>query len=307
MDSPDDIFSERKVFSYLKPYQIMSIKSYYRQPTYCDFDLRINLIQNSLSLAEKNINQDIFKVIETYFKYEIEDFNVIFLLSTLVTKINEYISDINGVNVDFTTKLNLHKTMYDQEAAQYQNNKTIFISLAFPFERIYDYSGLRLLETTYLPQISSLMPGVDLFVNFDDFWAGVIPPDDPTYDPNVVNSSAKVIACPIHIGTDNTGPITGYYFIRNDYQLNIELQLYFSDDGTAKTGPVGDWIDVITFVGREVTANINENLFFTDMDYGYLDLVYPGLDSTSWQNITRGVNIPFDGYTMPRLRSVKFI
>jgi len=287
-----------KIFSYLKPYQIMSIKSYFRQPVYCDFDFKVNLIQNNLALAEKDINQEVFNIIKSYFDKEVEDFDNNFLLSVLISKINEYTSDIRGVNINFTNSLVYHRTMFDYKLSEFNpNNHTIFTSLALPFERIYDLNNNLELDTKYLPQISCSY--YDLFVDFNNFWTG--------NGTNTPTSHSKVIGCPIHHGTDNTGDIVGYYFIRNDYQMNIEIQLYFSENGsdiTQSDDKINEFIDLTL---NPLTANIKEMDFFTDEQFGYLDLVYPGLETSDWQNITKGVNLPFTGYTLPRLHSVKFL
>jgi len=289
------------VFTYLEPFQIMSLRSYYRQPVYCDFDIKINLIQNNISVSQREINYEVFNIVKNHFDTSIEDFNTQFILSTLVAKITELSQHIDGLNITFSNKLILHPVMYDAKLKEFDvNQKTIMIKLAFPFERIYDLSTFDLIPT-FLPQIKKYGDGPDIFVDFDAFWTG-----DGTEAPTV---GSKVIAAPIHLGTDNTGDIVGYYFIRNDYQMDIEIELYFSDDGTIKTNPSPDISDYIDFVtpGKQLQANIKESDFFIDSDYGYLELIYPGLESTDWQNITTGQNLPFTGYTIPRLNSVKFL
>jgi hypothetical protein len=297
--SDDSNSTVSKIFAYLKPYQIMAIHSAYRQPVYCDFEFRINLLQNSLSRSQTSINKDVFDIVDKYFNLEVEKFNSIFLLSTLISKISEYMSDINGVNIDFITKLNLHPYMYDYNLSKYDSKiKNIFIPLAFPFENIYDIENNNQLTTKYLPQISC--DEYPLYVDFDSFWTRDQTPGDPVY------SSDEVIACPIHKGTDDTGYIVGYYFIRNDYQMNIEIQLYFSDDGSVKTGPQGNF-EFIDLSVKPVDGNIREEDFFLESSYGFLNLIYPSIDTQDWNNPLPDVNIPFNGYSIPRLKSVEFI
>jgi len=88
--------------------------------------------------------------------------------------------------------------------------------------------------------------------------------------------------------------------------LNIEIQLYFSDDGSVKSGPEGDFegIDLSLY---PVDGNIKEDEFFVHSNYGYLNLTYPGFESTDWLNITQNMNIPFEGNVIPRLHSVRFL
>ena len=292
---------ERNIFSYLEPYQMISITTFFRQPVYCDFDIKIYFIQNNIAVSQREINYEVFKIIESFFNNEMDGFEKQFLLSNLVSKITEFTPNIDGLNIDFDTKLTLHKTMYDQKLSKYDNNqKTIYCSLGFPFERIYDINTFELI-TTFLPQISSLSAAAPLFVDFDAFWV-----EDGT---DIPTKGHAIIAAPIHLGTDNTGDIVGYYIIRNDYQLDIEIELYFSDDGTIKTtySPgLSNFLDFAT-AGKELQANIKEEDFFIDSDYGYLQLVYPGVESVDWQNITKGKNLPFTRYTTPRLNSVKYL
>ena len=291
--------STSKVFTYLKPNKIMSIENTFRQPIYCDFEFRVNLLQNTISVNYQEVNQKVFDIISNYFYLEIEKFDSIFLLSTLISKISEYISDINGVNIDFKNKLVLHPYLYDYELSKFNSDiKNMFISLAFPFENIYDIENNNQLTTKYLPQISC--DDYPLYVDFDAFWTRDQDAGDPVY------VTDEVIGCPIHAGTDNTGHIVGYYFIRNDYQMNIEIQLYFSDDGSLKTGPQGDF-EFIDLTKYPVTANIKEDEFFVNSGYGFLNLVYPNIDTQDWHNVEPGVNIPFTKYTLPRLKSVEFI
>jgi hypothetical protein len=286
-----------KILSAIKPYQIMTLKTFWRQPVYCNFDLRVQLLQHSITNAEASVDKDIFDLIEQYFYKEIERFDSRFLLSNLVKNIMDFTSLINGVNIDFTNQIVLHPTMYDYRASMFDNNqKHIFIPLSYPYERIYNIINGNL-EITYLPQISC--DYYPLFVDFEAAWSG-----DGSATPNQVND---IIACPIYKGTDNTGDVVGYYFIRNMHMMDIEIQLYFSDDGTVKTTPYGDFGDRIDLSVHPVTANIKEYDFFIDSDYGYLDLIYPGHDTDVWTNPTKGVNIPFEGYIMPRLNSVQFM
>ena len=294
------------VFLYLKPFMIMSLKSYYRQPVYCDFEFKIDLIQEDLSLAKREINIEIFNIIENYFKYNIEKFDSQFLGSKLLSRIIDLSDNIDGLNMSLNNKLVINPIMYDPyEKMLSINNKNIHISLAFPFEPIYDFTNNNKLNTTFLPQISSLMPDVDLFVDFDGFWAGMNTPEDPiTTEPT---SSNDLIATTIHLGTDNTGPIIGYYFIRNDYRMNIEIQLFFSEDGTIISNSNPDLIKYIDMTGKELGANITEYKFFTDNSYGYLDLIYPNIETTVWTTPEKGMNIPFSDYMIPRLYSVEFI
>ena len=295
-----DLYADKvdtdKILSYLKPFQIMSIKTSFRQPTYCNFNFRVNLVQTTLSSNQAEQNKSVFDVIDKYFEFEVEDFDKIFIMSTLVSKINEYISDINGINIDLNMEMILSPYMYDYRFYRFDNQKIIFSTLALPFDRIYDISSGEL-DTKMLPKImgSSNYP---LFVDLGSAWTG-----DGTETPNKTH---KVIGCPIHTGNDNTGYIVGYYFIRNDYIKNIEIQLFFSDDGTVKSTPQGDfeYIDLSVY---PIDANIKEVDFFYDTGFGYNGLLYPGVDSVSLTDYTKGVNIPFSDYTIPRLNSVEFI
>jgi hypothetical protein len=89
--------------------------------------------------------------------------------------------------------------------------------------------------------------------------------------------------------------------------MNIEVQLFFSKDGTIISNPNPDLIKYIDMTGKDLGANITEYKFFTDNGYGYLDLIYPNIETTSWITPEKGMNIPFSDYMIPRLYSVEFI
>jgi hypothetical protein len=254
-------------------------------------------VETILSTKESEMNKLIFNVIDLYFKNEVEDFESVFLMSTLISKINEYISDINGINITIDNNLSLNTMMYEARWLETTNQKIIHSTLAFPFEKMYDMDTGNL-NPKYLPKIfgNDLYP---LFADFTYFWTG-----DGTENPN---KSHDVIVCAIHKGHDNTGEVVGYYFIRNAYIKSIEIQLFFSDDGTIKSQPQGDFSPFVDLSIKPLEANIKEVDFFYDTGFGYNKIIYPGVDTIDLNNYTNGLNIPFTGYTIPRLKSVEFI
>jgi len=287
------------LFEYLEPYKILTIKNFYRQPSYVNFDLKVNLITKTFTNSESELNQKVFNVINDYF-LNIERFKSKFIKSSLISRIVEEISEINSVNLDYENKISLHPIMFDEKVSKYEpDNHHIYLNLAFPFESFYDNNGNLILEK--LPQISHQ----DLFVDFENFWT-----QDGSSTPNKSN---EVIACAIHNGNDNTAPIVGYYFIRNEYILDIEILLLFSDNGTIKSTINEDsYLPYIDFsaVGKQISGNINEIYFFTDSNYGYLDLKYPRYDNNEYQNfdnVIQGEEIPFASNSIPRLRNVRFL
>lgn len=79
---------------------------------------------------------------------------------------------------------------------------------------------------------------------------------------------------------DNLDAIVGKYYIRNGRFQHIDLHLDFDTSGEGNGAPADS--------------------VFTDNGYGHIDLIYPSnVDINS-------DNIPFTGYTIPRLRQVKF-
>jgi hypothetical protein len=191
----------------------------------------------------------------------------------------------------------LNTMMYEGRFLETMNQKIIYSTLAFPFERMYDINTGDL-NSKYLPKIggSSEYP---LFADLNNFWTG-----DGTETPN---KHHDVIVCPIHKGSDNTGEVVGYYFIRNAYIRSIELQLFFSEDGSIISTPQGDFSPFVDLSIKPLEANIKEVDFFYDTGFGYNEIVYPGVNTENLTNYTEGLNIPFTGYTIPRLKSVEFI
>lgn len=78
----------------------------------------------------------------------------------------------------------------------------------------------------------------------------------------------------------NLDAIVGKYYIRNDRFQHIDVHIDFDTTGEGNGAPADS--------------------VFTDNGYGHIDLIYPSnVDINS-------DNIPFTGYTIPRLRQVKF-
>lgn len=101
----------------------------------------------------------------------------------------------------------------------------------------------------------------------------------PIYLGNIANSTTA---------DGNGDAVVGRYIIRNDKYQEIAVELFF-DSGIAATYPVD--ISSPPIPGTEL---------FLDYGYGYINIIYPtSVDKNS-------DNIPFKGYTIPRLRQVHF-
>ena len=105
-------------------------------------------------------------------------------------------------------------------------------------------------------------------------------------DPGFIVSYPQ-IELPIYLGsiTDNgaTDNQVGVYIIRNGRSQVIETHIYFTSNDTAPQ-----------------LIEIDPDTAFSDYGFGYMDVEY----LSEVNNLSD--NIPFDDYTMPRLRQVKF-
>ena len=170
-----------------------------------------------------------------------------------------------------------------------------------PWTNITNMGSLTSHQDLYIRRLSAdgnplnIPPFVDGVYDFDplDFPYDVRIPGVGGIEETPTAQTADIVL-DIHLGDinnafmsrdDNTDPVVGRYIIRNAQHQFIDIELYFGEVST--TGIANLAIDA----GKT----------FTDAGFGYVDITYPS-------NIDAGSdNIPFTGYTMPRLRQVRFL
>ena len=194
--NPSEDPNDNTLFSYLKPYKIMTIRNSYRQPSYLDYNFDVKIIKYDLSLPKSTTNQAVFDVIDDYFNNYIERFDSEFFISNLQGKIDEELSKASGLEIDFTTQLVMHETMFDHMIQEVRGNELIIVKLAFPFDPIYDDATGDLIQSSSFDDTINFLPtidtpdfagtGMDLHCNVD------MGAETDLGDGNVVNSSGTI-------------------------------------------------------------------------------------------------------------------
>lgn len=334
---------DTNVFTELEPFKIMTMKHNNRAPVYMDFYFEIKVIKYNLSKPISEINETIFNIINEYFRDYVERFEFEYLASNLQRRVDEVLGDSSGVEISLTNSIPLTANMYDEFSSSRDGNKIMF-TLAMPYENLYT-DGTNFDGAKYLPSIdtinflkaSDMLVGTNADVSVDIQYNDIVEEvgvgyyqaqytelavdltletftDDVRYkevgysdvnnrglyckvDGNgdyLVPASTKFdknIVLPIYLGiaSDNgaTDIVVGRYIIRNDRFQEIAVELFFENAGAIYPGDINN-------------PPIPSKEFFLDYGYGYINIVYPtNIDSNS-------NNIPFKGYTVPRLRQVHF-
>jgi len=283
--------TDNNVFTYLNPYKIMTMHHNFRQLTYVDFSFQVKVVKYNLSIPEAKTNESVFTIINEYFRDYVEKFDAQFFISNLQRRMDKAVSETSGVVLDFGMEIPVHEVMYAPDL-QNTDTQTMVFKLAFPFANMYQASGDFQPNTELqLPIINTPLfsDGKDLYCLTDVNGKIIIPEKSPGVP---YTRDDVLIEIPIYLGTAyvdgagiGDGVQVGSYYIRNGYNQFIEVHLIFEDT----TGTPGS------------TGYIIPSLTFTDSDYGYVTLKYPGLDGLD------GDNVPFIGNTMPRLKQVNFI
>lgn len=339
---PDDT----SVFTALEPFKIMTMQHNHRQPAYMNFDYEIKIIKYNLSRPTSEINETVFNIIDNYFKDYVEKFNFEYLASNLQRRIDYVLGDSSGIEISLTNSISLNEVMYDRYSLLREGKKINFTlalpyeklysngldfdgSLYLPKIDTQDFLSASVrskstsISTSTDIQYNDIIQQVggnyfqalftELAVNLTlevftdvtrwkdvgtctnkdlyclvDIGGGYLVPPSTIYDKNIL--------IPIYLGdianntiaNGNDDPVVGRYIIRNDKYQEIAIELFF-DSGVAATYPV----DISN-------PPIPVNELFLDYGYGYINITYPtNIDSNS-------DNIPFKGYTIPRLRQVHF-
>jgi len=260
----------QEVYDSLDRYRIPTLQFHHRNPIYVDFTYDVNVIKYTAVKTKAERNQEIFKVIDEYFKgfdengvqtieTPVETFRFEYFQSNLNKRIDTKLTDLMGFNitlkttVDVSTGNMIKEIPVDPSASPIVYYKEVRFHLGLPYEETVTTSGI---NTNNLPSIYTESFGA-LGVLDVDFTSGV---------------------------EDVANLITTY---------NITLDGVIVGEYRVYAGVIGD-IEVILYIQdtNGYTNGIPESALETDL---FINVTYPS------------PNIKFARNTIPRLRQVNFV
>jgi hypothetical protein len=236
------------IWDILDLYRIPTLKLHNRHPIIlnCEFDIQI--LKYNITQSRAVEHSDIFNIIDNYFKENIqvdsngqdieyiEKFDIEYFNSSVVKRIDSYLSDTSGFNISMTNNIdifdkNISKENYLEQVLNLANID-IFIQLAFPFESIFTPSNIvNSVETGYT-LIPSVLPDISGTIFKSN---GVLAP--LTIDWSGITGNQYVnhlIEADIKHGTN----VIGKYSIHNDSIKYITINFFGQDDTSASIDPV---------------------------------------------------------------------
>jgi len=224
-----------------------------RDPIYILMDFDIRIVKYALSSVHTVVRQKVFDILNNYIK-SLEKFETEFFKSNAIKKIDEYLTDVTGLELDVTFQIMLDKKSISSETVQIIKDEkivdsienAIHIYLDTPYENIYDIDGNLMINN--LPKIDTtdfIEIGNNLSV---DYLSPSVTPDITTIE---LNNRCQSISFPIKINDIEVGT----YNIYNDRTTYIKIKIL---------------VDTEINSGREKTKIID--YFGTTK---YINLLYP--------------------------------
>ena len=253
----------------IRTLNLPALKYNIRHPMYMFLDIDVKIAKYSLSSIHKNVRTDVFNIINEYIG-ELELFDTEFFKSNLIKRVDEYLTDVTGldVSVDFNVMIDRKSVHYE-----YKNplrNPAITLYLDTSYEGTYDDNGFLKLNTLPMIDTSDFLPGKDLRVDF----SGYSVTDEP-------DENKPVLTFPVFLGSD----IVGMYNIFNDNITYIRVTLPLTDGMIAPVIPCAElWdqcntFDTSCFIYDQDIINMYQNLAAIDVTEfdtpRYINLKYP--------------------------------
>lgn len=156
-----------------------------RNPLYILMDFDINVVKYTLSSVHTEVRQQIFDILNIYI-LELEKYDTEFFKSNTIKKIDDYLTDITGLDLEVSFKIRLDEGSISVESTLVAENDNIIevdetaihLYLDTPYEGIYNNDNT--LNTNNLPNIDTLgfitvteadgtnTPIKDLYVDFEE-------------------------------------------------------------------------------------------------------------------------------------------
>jgi hypothetical protein len=216
------------IIKYLERYKIMTMSLIHRNPVFIDVDYKIKVMRYLTD--RKNTQQAIFNVINSYFKSDMNEFNVEYFNSNIIRMVDNQLGNISGVEIDAEFSINLSSGNF----IKVNDNYMFQFYLEFPFEDLYDNTVQKLVIPENLPNIDTVdfikssTNSVDhsLVVDFTRIKHSI----DVTvpYEINEISELSNLVVLPIVFA----GKDVGMYIIRNsdlDSNNYIRVDLWINN------------------------------------------------------------------------------
>lgn len=225
----------QEIFDFIENYKIPTLILHHRNPVFLDFDIFIKVVKYNTAKTKAEYNQEIFDVINSYFKgfdengnkveeKGVESFNYEFLKSNLIKRISSKITDLMGFEINISTSIPISTANIIREEPSVIDNNTgeilhyyhdLIFDLGFPFEDFGTFETA--LNFNNLPDISATIGSENLYVDFTQ--------------ENILGS-IKAKFYPIRLGTgtkdspNSNDQIVGYYYVSFKFKtINVKLQV----------------------------------------------------------------------------------
>jgi len=224
------------IWDQLDSYKIPTMKFHNRHPIYLDCEFDISVLKYNITKTRAEINEDIFNIIDLYFKGSgifdsvgkladyLEKFKVEFFITSLIKRIDAYLSDNSGFSITMKNSISIFEKNISKETTNLANADCIF-QFGFPFESIFDSTtGVLLVER--LPSIDTTctIDGVSALLSTD--FSTIIADADDLRTTAIISADIK-----------HNNITIGKYKIFNGMRKYISINLYVRDDTTANINP----------------------------------------------------------------------
>jgi len=129
---------QEKLFMYLEPYKILTMKLNYRHPLYINFDYEIDVVKYNMSQPAGTTNSIIFYTMNEFFMNQVEKFDSEYLNSNLQRVLDTVLEYKTGVNVS----LKLSGTLCKEMIEDVNGRQLIITNLSWPYEVIVEDNEL---------------------------------------------------------------------------------------------------------------------------------------------------------------------
>jgi len=242
---PDEIMSKKVningdiinpgILDIIKMYNLPALQYNIRNPIYVLIDFNIKVVKYTLSSVHVKTRQNIFNIVSNFI-LALEQFSTEFFESNIIKKINEYLTDVTGIELSSNFSIMIDSYSVSTEETQLiENNKiinkavdAIHIYLDTPYEGIYNnekkliISALPSINTDNIFNDSS--NNISLEVDFSDNNV-ITNPAQKINTPINLTSDLKYIQFPINITYKKTTTEIGNYIIYNDRTTYIKITI----------------------------------------------------------------------------------
>jgi len=210
-----------------------ALKYNIRNPIYVLMDFYVDIVKYPLSSVHTVLRQQIFDILNDYI-YSLEKFSTEFFKSNIIKKLDEYLTDITGLELSVDFKLMIDNKSISTELKQIVQRNTItneyeivnvdenaiHIYLDTPYEGIYDISNHLIVDNLPSINTTNFINGENIVVDYSS------PELDPVTNNTELTKGSKSITFPVNLGASRGGRRIGDYTIYNDRTTYIKIKLY---------------------------------------------------------------------------------